>query len=81
MGFDERFELGELLRDDGVQSFSARERANARDLQAHFLTSPEQAAALLASMDRLPEWEQQRIVDRGEYRAPAATAEKAAGTG
>lgn len=66
MSFDERFELGELLRDDGVRTFAVRDRAGGQDLVAHFLAHAPEAATLLASLQRLPERERQRIVDRGE---------------
>jgi hypothetical protein len=65
MSFDDRFELGELLRDDGIRTFLAREKTGGQELLAHFFTSPE-AASLLSGLDRLPERERQRIVDRGE---------------
>jgi hypothetical protein len=80
MSFDERFELGELLRDDGVRTFlvhhktglahyktgSVRDRAAGRELLAHFLDNWEETSQLLASLDRLREPERRRIVERGE---------------
>jgi hypothetical protein len=71
MSFDERFELGELVRFDGVRTFAARDRASGQELLAHFLENSSEAAALLASLDRLPERERQRIVDRGEREGVA----------
>jgi hypothetical protein len=67
MGFDERFELGELLRDDGVRTFSVRDRAAGQSLLAHFLDNWEETSQLRASLDCLPEPERRRIVDRGEH--------------
>lgn len=71
MSFDERFELGELVRYDGIRSFAARDRASGQELLAHFLENPSEAGALLKSLDLLPERERQRIVDRGEREGVA----------
>lgn len=67
MGF-ERFELLELRRDDGIQTFHAREVSTARPVQVHLLVdgrTPENAE-LLSRLDYLPENERRRIVDLGE---------------
>jgi hypothetical protein len=66
VSFDQRFELGELARFDGIRTFSARDRASGQVLLAHFLENASEAAEILASVNRLPERERQRIVDRGE---------------
>ena len=71
MNFDERFELRDLVRFDGIRTFAARERSSGQELLAHFLENAADAAALLTSLDRLPERERQRIVDRGEREGVA----------
>ncbi len=67
MGLYDRFELLELRRDDGIQTFHAREIATARPVQVHLLTrkSPENEALLLR-LEHLPDAERRRIIDRGE---------------
>ena len=57
MSFSDRFELLELLRDEEVQTFRARERATGRAVEAHFSTSPE----LLAKLDS------PNVIDRGSH--------------
>ena len=66
MSFDDRFELGELVRDDGIRTFLARDKTGGQDLLAHFFANSAEIASLLVSLERLPERERQRIVDRGE---------------
>ena len=63
----DRFELLELRRDDGVQTFYAREIATARPVQVHLFAngSVEDNLALLALVQRLPETERRRVIDRG----------------
>ena len=63
----DRFELLELRRDDGIQTFHAREVSTARPVQVHLFTSgnaPENLA-LLARVNRLPDAERRRVIDRG----------------
>lgn len=63
----DRFELLELRRDDGVQTFHARELSTARPVQVHFLSAgavPENLA-LLSQINRLPDAERRRVIDRG----------------
>ncbi len=59
----DRFELLELRRDDGVQTFHAREIATARPVQVHLF--PNGDASLLSRLDRLPAAERLRVLDRG----------------
>lgn len=66
MSLEDRFELGEVLRDDGVRTLAAREKLSGQELLVHFFENPSEAPELLASLDRLPERERQRIVDRGD---------------
>ena len=67
MGLD-RFELLELRRDNGVQTYHAREIATARPVQVHLLSSGSamEHAALLGMLNRLPDPERRRIIDRGD---------------
>lgn len=71
MSFEDRFELGALLRDDGVQTFAAKDRTGGPDLLAHFFSNPAEAAELSDALDRLPPREKQRIVHRGERAGTA----------
>lgn len=58
VSFADRFELLDLLRDEGeVQTFRARERATGRAVEAHFSASPE----LLAKL------EGPSVMDRGSH--------------
>jgi len=78
----ERFELLELRRNDGVQTFHAREIATARPVQVHVLSDGESAAnrALLARLEHLPEPERLRIVDFGDYDGmPCVVTDRLAG--
>ncbi len=65
MSFDDRFELGELLRDDGIRLFGARQDRRPGPAGA-LLQQRGETPKLLASLERLPERERRRIVDRGE---------------
>ena len=40
VGFYDRFELLEMLRDDGVKSFRAKEISTGRDVEAHIFVNP-----------------------------------------
>ena len=65
----ERFELLDLDRDDGVKSFAAREIPTGRLVKVHLFVhaaAPIQAA-LLKAIDRLPDSERARIIDRGKH--------------
>ena len=55
VSFPDRFELLDLLRDEEVQTFRARERATGRAVEAHFSASPE----LLVKL------ESPNVIDRG----------------
>jgi hypothetical protein len=50
--FADRFELIELLREDEVQTFRARDRATGRLFEAHFAASPDLLAEVHAVIDR-----------------------------
>jgi hypothetical protein len=66
----ERYELLELRRDDGIQTFHARETATARPVQIHMFPagdSPENSA-LLSRLDHLPDAEWRRVIERGDYQ-------------
>lgn len=66
----DRYELVELRRDDGIQTFHAREIATARPVQCH-LFAPEESRenlALLSRLDHLPDAERRRVIERGEYQ-------------
>ena len=57
VSFSDRFELFDLLRDEEVQTFRARERATGRSVEAHLSASPE----LLAKL------ESGGVIDRGSH--------------
>src|SRR5579863_1753598 len=63
----DRFELLELRRDDGVQTFHAREISTARPVQVHLFAngSVQDHLALLARINHLPDSERRRVIDRG----------------
>ena len=69
MGLDDRFELLDLDRDEGVRSYTAREIATGLPVKVHLFGKPKTPlqAALLEAIDRLPEAEKSRILDRGEH--------------
>jgi hypothetical protein len=70
LGLYDRYELMELRRDDGIQTFHAREIATARPVQCH-LFAPEESrenVALLSRLDHLPDAERRRVIERGEYQ-------------
>jgi hypothetical protein len=50
--FPDRFELIELLREDEVQTFRARDRTTGRFFEAHFAASPDLLAEVQAVIDR-----------------------------
>lgn len=68
-GLYDRFELLDLDRDEGVQSYTAREITTGLPVKVHLFRKPKSPlqAALLEALDRLPESEQSRILDRGEH--------------
>lgn len=65
MGLYDRFELLDMRHNDGVLTYHAREIATARPVQIHFLSDPAENRGLEASLDRLPESERRRVLDRG----------------
>jgi hypothetical protein len=50
--FSDRFELIELLREDEVQTFRARDRATGRFFEAHFAASPDMLSEVHSVIDR-----------------------------
>ena len=66
----ERFELLELRRDDGIQTYHAREVATARPVQVHLFAEGEtrDTLALLAKVAFLPEPDRRRVLDRGSFQ-------------
>lgn len=52
VSFSDRFELFELLREDEVQTFRARERATGRAVEAHFSKFPEALDKLESAFER-----------------------------
>jgi hypothetical protein len=62
----DQFELLELRRDDGIQTFYAREVATARPVQVHlFAIGAADSLALLSRIHQLPDAERRRVIDRG----------------
>ncbi len=61
----DRFELLELRRDDGIQTFHAREIATARPVQVHLFVNGTHDAVILTRLERLPAAERRRVIDRG----------------
>ena len=82
MALYDRYELVELRRDDGIQTFHAREIATARPVQCHLFgqeESPENLA-LLSRLDHLPDVERRRVIERGEYQGrPYVVTDRLAG--
>ncbi len=70
MALYERYELLELRRDDGIQTFHAREIATARPVQFHLFAQEESCEnnALLSRLEYLPDAERRRVIERGEYQ-------------
>jgi hypothetical protein len=60
-----QFELLELRRDDGIQTFHAREISTERPVQVHFLDTVPETLALLSRIHQLPAAERRRVLDRG----------------
>ena len=82
MGLYDRFELLELRRDDGIQTYHAREIATARPVQVHVLGHGEtpENLALLARIEHLPEAEWRRVIERGEVQGmPYVVTDRLAG--
>src|SRR6476660_984007 len=65
----ERYELLDLNRDRGVKTFEAREIATGRPVKVHLFVHPSAPlqAALLKAIDKLPDDQRQRIVERGKH--------------
>src|SRR5258708_7410580 len=69
VGFYDRFELLDLLRDDGVKTFKAQEIATQRAVEAHLFVNPYAplSLVLLTRIEQLPASELTRILDRGRH--------------
>jgi hypothetical protein len=63
VSFPDRFELLDLLRENGVQTFRARERASGRAVEAHFFPSE---AGMLARLDDLSQ-QRRAVIDHGNH--------------
>jgi hypothetical protein len=78
----DRFELLELRRQGGIQTYHAREIATARPVQVHFFTegNTPDTDTLLGMLHRLPEAERRRVLDRGESQGlPYVVTDRLAG--
>lgn len=78
----DRFELLELRRDDGVQTYHAREIATARPVQVHLFAESQtrETLALLAKLVYMPDAERRRVLDRGMFQGrPYVVTDRLAG--
>ncbi len=78
----DRFELLELRRDDGVQTYHARDLSTRRPVQVHLFADPHerQTLELLAKLAYLPEIEKRRVLDRGIFQGrPYVVTDRLAG--
>jgi hypothetical protein len=71
MSFDKKYELVEVLRDDGVKTFRARESATGRMVELHVLVGQpgksEPPFDLLEKVRKLPPEQRTAIVETGEH--------------
>jgi hypothetical protein len=69
VSFYDRFELLELVRDDGVKTFRARVLATGRAVEAHLFVHPHAplSVALLSKLEKLDESQVKRIIERGKH--------------
>ncbi|MEO8051393.1 MAG: hypothetical protein ABI833_13330 [Acidobacteriota bacterium] len=69
MSLYERYELLDLNRDIGVKTFEAREIATGRPVRVHLFVHPSAPlqAALLKAIEKLPDEERLRIIERGKH--------------
>lgn len=78
----DRFELLELRRDGPIQTYHAREIATARPVQVHLFAAGMTAEnmVLFRRIDRLPDSERRRVLDRGKSRGtPYVVTDRLAG--
>lgn len=75
MALYERYELLELRRDDGIQTYHARDIETARPVQLHMFPQREGGApeaaeyrSLLTRLEHLPDAERRRVIERGDYK-------------
>jgi len=66
----ERFELLDLDRDDGVKTFEGREISTGRPVKVHLFVHADAPiqVALLKAINRLPDSERSRIIERGKQK-------------
>jgi hypothetical protein len=69
VGFYDQFELLELVRDDGIKTFSARELATGRLVEVHVFVNRQAplSMAVWSKLKRLEPPERDNILDRGDY--------------
>ena len=69
MAFYDRFELLELLRDDGVKTFRATENSTGRVVEAHLFVNPHAplSVALRGRLKQLPEAQRAQILAEGNH--------------
>ncbi len=69
MGFYDQFELLELVRDDGIKTFSARELATGRAVEVHVFVNPQAplSMAVWSKLKHLEPPERDNILARGDY--------------
>jgi hypothetical protein len=78
----DRFELLELRRDGGIQTYHAREITTARPVQVHLFAQGLTAenVVLLKRVDRLSDSERRRVLERGNSRGlPYVVTDRLAG--
>jgi hypothetical protein len=78
----DRFELLELRRDDGIQTYHARDVITSRPVQVHLFANGQtlDTLALLAKVAYLPETDRRRIIDRGMFQGkPYVVTDRLAG--
>jgi len=74
--------LLELRRDGGIQTYHAREISTARPVQVHLFAAglTSENRVLFRRIDRLPDSERRRVLDRGESRGtPYVVTDRLAG--
>src|SRR5260370_6077204 len=69
MSFYSTYDLTDLVRDDGIKTFSGREIATGRPVQVHLFTRPEslEMKALLKRVAELPPAGRALVIDQGEH--------------
>ena len=72
MGFSDRYELLEILRDDGIKTFAARQIATGRAISVFLLTGvqPEMARELLDQVQSLKDRNVSELIETGDNPEP-----------